>query len=78
MKLLVRNLARTTTQADVLALFEAHGTVADCTLVMDAKTGQSKGFGFLEMPQDAEANAAIGALNGQKIHKSKIRVKRAE
>ena len=75
MKLLVRNLARTTTQADILALFEAHGTVASCTLVMDAKTGQSKGFGFVEMPEATEANRAIEALNGQKIDQSKIRVK---
>ena len=75
MKLLVRNLARTTTQADILALFEAHGTVEYCTLVMDAETGQSKGFGFVEMPEDTEANSAIEALNGQKIDQSKIRVK---
>ena len=78
MKLLVRNLARTTTQADILALFEAHGTVEYCTLVMDAETGQSKGFGFVEMPEEKEANAAIEALNGQKIDESKIRVKLAE
>ena len=75
MKLLVRNLARTTTQADILALFEAHGTVESCPLVMDAETGQSKGFGFVEMPDDTEANSAIEALNGQKIDQSKIRVK---
>ena len=78
MKLLVRNLARTTTQADILALFEAHGTVESCTLVMDAETGQSKGFGFVEMPEEKEANSAIQALNGQHIDKSKIRVKLAE
>jgi RNA recognition motif-containing protein len=75
MKILVRNLARTTTQADILVLFEAHGTVESCTLVMDAKTGRSKGFGFVEMPDDTEANSAIEALNGQKIDKSKIRIK---
>ena len=78
MKLLVRNLARTTTEAEVLALFEAHGTVEYCTLVMDAESGQSKGFGFVEMPQESEANAAIADLNGQKIDKSKIRVKPAQ
>jgi RNA recognition motif-containing protein len=75
MKLLVRNLARTTTQTDILLLFEAYGTVDSCTLVMDAKTGQSKGFGFVEMPDDTEANRAIEALNGQKVDQSKIRVK---
>jgi RNA recognition motif-containing protein len=78
MKLLVRNLARTTTEAEVRALFEAHGEVEYCTLVLDAETGLSKGFGFVEMPQDAQATAAIGQLNGQHIAKSRIRVKRAE
>ena len=78
MKLLVRNLARTTTEAEVHALFQAHGTVEYCTLVMDNQTGLSKGFGFVEMPEEAEANNAIKQLNGQRIAKSKIRVKRAE
>ncbi len=78
MKLLVRNLARTTTEAEVLALFEAHGAVEYCTLVMDADTGRSKGFGFVEMPEESEANAAIEQLNGQRVHKNKIRVKAAQ
>ena len=59
MKLLIRNLARTTTEAELRALFEAHGKVQSCTLVIDKKTGGSKGFGFVEMPNDAEAQAAI-------------------
>ena len=78
MKLLVRNLARTTTEAEMLALFEPHGDVEYCTLVMDAQTGHSKGFGFVEMPKESEAKAAIKALNGQRVAKSKIRVKQAE
>jgi len=78
MKLLVRNLARTTTEAEILELFEAHGAVEYCTLVIDSQTGQSKGFGFVEMPVESEANNAIKQLNGQLIAKSKIRVKRAE
>ena len=78
MKLLVRNLARTTTEAEIRALFEDHGTVEYCTLVMDAESGQSKGFGFVEMPQEKEAKSAIQALNGQKVDKSKIRVKPAQ
>ncbi len=75
MKLLVRNLSRSTKEEAILALFEVHGTVESCTLVMDEKTGMSKGFGFVEMPDAKEANNAIQALNGQKIDKSKIRVK---
>jgi len=78
MKLLVRNLARTTTEPEILALFEAHGAVEYCTLVMDADTGLSKGFGFVEMPDESEAKTAIDQLNGQRVAKSKIRVKSAE
>ena len=78
MKLLVRNLARTTTEAELKAIFDAHGTVEYCTLVLDKVTGESKGFAFVEMPKNDEAKAAISTLNGTKIHKSKVRVKEAE
>lgn len=78
MKLLVRSLARTTTEAELKAIFEAHGTVEYCTLVLDKVTGQSKGFAFVEMPDNVEANAAIAARNGTKIDKSKVRVKQAD
>jgi len=78
MKLLVRNLARTTTEDELKALFEAHGVVDSCNLVLDQETGKSKGFAFVEMPDADEATAAITALNGTKIAKSKVRVKAAE
>ncbi len=78
MKILIRNLARTTTEAELLALFEAHGTVQSCALVMDKETGLTKGFGFVEMPKQGEAKAAINALNGKNVAGNKIRVKRAE
>ena len=78
MKLLIRNLARTITEAELLEMFKAHGTVQSCTLVMDAKTGISKGFGFVEMPKPGEAKAAMKNINGQDIAGSKIRVKKAE
>ena len=78
MKLLIRNLARTTTEAELQALFETHGTVQSCALVMDSKTGVSKGFGFIEMPKPGEAKAAMKNLNGKDIAGSKIRVKKAE
>ena len=77
MKILVRNLARTTTEEAILALFEVHGKVESCTLVMDAETGKSKGFGFVEMPDTKQAGEAIQALNGLKVDESKIRVKTA-
>lgn len=77
MKLLIRNLARTTTEAELQALFEAHGTVQFCNLVMDEKTGESKGFGFVGMPKKGEARVAMKSLNGKEVAGSKIRVKKA-
>ena len=78
MKLLIRNLARTTTETDLQALFEAHGTVQSCDLVIDKETGTSKGFGFIEMPKMGEAKIAINTLNGKNVAGNKIRVKKAE
>lgn len=78
MKLLIRNLARTTTEAELRSLFETHGTVQSCTLVMDKDTGLSKGFGYVEIPKPGEAKAAMKQLNGLDLAGSKIRVKKAE
>ena len=78
MKLLIRNLARTTSEAEIRTLFETHGTVQSCKLVIDKNTGVSKGFGFVEMPRQGEARAAMKTLNGEEIDGSKIRVKKAE
>ncbi|MCS0352846.1 RNA-binding protein [Vibrio ordalii] len=78
MKLLVRNLSRSTTEQELRVLFSAHGSVAECTLVLDQVTGQSKGFAFVEMPNENEANTAISSLNLSDVAKSKIRVKAAE
>jgi RNA recognition motif-containing protein len=78
MKILVRNLSRSTTEAEIREIFESYGLVQSCTLVMDAKSGTSKGFGFVEMPRAGEAKAAINNLNGQLVAQHKIRVKKAE
>jgi RNA recognition motif-containing protein len=78
MKLLVRNLSRTTTEHEVRVLFSAHGTVTQCDLVLDQETGQSKGFAFLEMPDETEAKTALNSLNLTNVAKSKIRVKFAQ
>ncbi|GAA0854436.1 RNA-binding protein [Aliiglaciecola litoralis] len=78
MKLLVRNLSRKTTEQDINNLFSELGTVEECSLVFDQITGQSKGFAFVEMSNDAEANAAIAELNYKEVDKSKIRVKLAQ
>ena len=78
MKLLIRNLARTTTEATVRAMFETYGTVQSCTLIMDKETDSSKGFGFIEMPKQGEAKAAMKNLNGKEVDGNKLRVKKAE
>ena len=78
MKLLVRNLATATTEEKLKSLFVEHGTVQSCNLVLDQKTGKSKGFGFVEMPKVGEAKAAIKNLNGYKLAGNLIRVKKAE
>ena len=77
MKLLIRNLARTTTEQELKTMFEAHGAVQFCNLVMDPKSGISKGFGFIEMPKQGEAKAAMKSLNGKDVAGSRIRVKKA-
>lgn len=77
MKLLVRNLARTTTEQDIQAAFAPFGDVHSCTLVLDQETGLSKGFAFVEM-DDQPAQQALEALNLSSLAKSKIRVKIAQ
>jgi len=78
MKLLVRNLARTTTESELQSLFEPFGTVQSCTIVLDKETGTSKGFGFIEMPKQGDAKAAMKSINGKEIAGNKLRVKKAE
>ncbi|USD66414.1 RNA-binding protein [Vibrio sp. SCSIO 43136] len=75
MKILVRNLARTTTEHQVRVLFSEHGRVTQCDLVLDQETGQSKGFAFVNMPNEEEAKTAIKTLNLTMLDKSKIRIK---
>ena len=77
MKLLIRNLARTTTEKELRILFETFGNVQSCDLVLDKKSGGSKGFAFVEMPRPGEAKVAIKAMNGKEIDSSTIRVKYA-
>lgn len=64
-KLYVGNLGYDVSSADLEQLFASHGTVDSADVIADRSTGQSKGFGFVEMSSDAEAEAAIAALNGQ-------------
>ena len=78
MKILVRNLDRTTTQEELLNLFQDFGAVQSCNLVVDQETGGSKGFAFVEMPKPGEAKAAIKSLNAKKVGDTLIRVKKAQ
>jgi RNA recognition motif-containing protein len=64
-KLYVGNLDYGVTDGDLEKMFAAHGTVESAQVIMDRDTGRSKGFGFVEMKSDQEAQAAIAALNGQ-------------
>ena len=78
MKILIRNLDRSTSEDELKGLFEEFGSVQFCNLVIDRDSGASKGFGFIEMPKAGEAKAAIKNLNNKTVGDSKIRVKKAE
>ena len=78
MKLLIRNLSRVITEAEIQTMFEEYGDVQSCNLVLDKETGKSKGFGFVEMPKPGDAKAAMKNLNGKEVDGSAIRVKKAE
>lgn len=78
MKLIVLNLPRSFSENDLAKLFKTYGNIRGCDLVLDAQTGASKGFGFVEMALEHEAAVAIAALNGFIIDKKKLRVKAAE
>lgn len=64
-KLYVGNLSYSVTDSQLEQLFAEFGSVSSAQVIMDRDTGRSKGFGFVEMSNDAEAQAAINALNGQ-------------
>ena len=64
MKIYVGNMPYAMTEDELRSVFEAHGNVASASLAIDRETRRPRGFGFVEMPDAAEANAAIAALNG--------------
>jgi RNA recognition motif-containing protein len=66
-KLYVGNLSYNVNGSDLEELFGTHGTVQSAQVIMDRDTGRSKGFGFVEMGSDQEAQAAISALNGKEV-----------
>ena len=64
MRIYVGNLPFSTNEQELREMFEAHGAVTNASVVSDRDTGRSRGFGFVEMADGAQANAAIAALNG--------------
>jgi|SaaInl5LU_22_DNA_1037371.scaffolds.fasta_scaffold31505_2 RNA recognition motif-containing protein len=77
MKLMILNLSRRTTEAQLRDLFSPFGVVDACNLVMDVDKDKSKGFGFVEMPNKDEANRALEALNKKRVQTKRIKVKEA-
>jgi RNA recognition motif-containing protein len=75
MNLFVAKLSSATTADDLKELFSAHGEVSSSKIIMDRETGNSKCFGFVEMPNSEEANAAIAALNDTELDGKTIVVK---
>ena len=67
MRIYVGNLSYDATEADLRTAFEAHGEVTDVAIVSDRETGRSRGFGFVEMPDNSAAQTAISALNETEI-----------
>ena len=77
-KLYVGNLSYDTTDSDLQELFEEFGTVESAQVIIDRDSGRSKGFGFVEMSSDQEAQAAIDALNGQEVNGRALTVNEAK
>jgi cold-inducible RNA-binding protein len=77
-KLYVGNLAYSVTNDTLEQMFAAHGSVQSAQVIMDRDTGRSKGFGFVEMSSDHEAQEAINALNGQQVDGRSLTVNEAK
>ncbi|MEM7799664.1 MAG: RNA-binding protein [Chloroflexota bacterium] len=77
MNIYVGNLNWDLSQEELQEAFEAHGAVTSATILTDRETGRSRGFGFVEMPNDDEARAAIEALNGYELMNRPLTVNEA-
>ena len=77
MNIYVGNLSWEVTEEELKEAFQAHGQVASANLITDTYTGRSRGFGFVEMPGEDEARAAIGALNGMDLKGRSLNVNEA-
>lgn len=77
MNIYVGNLPRTATEEDLRQAFEAFGQVASVRIIMDRFSGESRGFGFVEMPTKTEAQSAISGLNGKELKGRTLNVNEA-
>ena len=77
MNIYVGNLSRDAVDDDLRRAFEVFGQVASINLIMKKSTGESRGFGFVEMPVEAEARAAIDGLNGKELKGRSLTVNEA-
>ena len=77
-KLYVGNIPFTATEDELRAVFERHGSVGSVNVIMDRQTGQSKGFAFVEMSSDSEAQKAMQELNGSSLDDREIKVNEAK
>ena len=77
MKIYVGNLAYRTTKEGLRTAFEQFGTVSSSDVITDRETGRSKGFGFVEMPNSQEAEAAINGLDGKELDARTLKVNEA-
>jgi len=77
LRIYVGNLSFDTTQEELRDLFAQYGEVTDVHLPMDRESGRPRGFGFIEIPDDAHAQAAIDAINGTEIGGRELTVNRA-
>jgi RNA recognition motif-containing protein len=78
MNIYVGNLAYSVTQDELREAFSAYGQVESANLITDKFTGESKGFGFVEMPNNSEADAAIKALNETRLKGRNLKVNQAK
>ena len=77
MKIYVGNMPYSVTSEDLAKLFEEYGRVQDSQVITDRETGRSKGFGFIDMPDNAEADEAIKALNATQLQGRQLTVNQA-
>ena len=78
MNIYVGNLSFSMTEAELKETFAVYGTVQNASIITDKLSGQSRGFGFVEMPNKAEAEKAIAALNGKEVKGRALKVNEAK